>query len=367
MRTLLLALVSMVMLGCNDGAAPAGPAATEFAQSNMAVSYTKEDTVPSIFVQIIPKMAGFNQDSNGYVKFKVRNDHPFAVSVQAQAEITGFTVTGSRTVDIPAHSEKSFGLFPIFKPGVFAGLNELTGASFSVKVDASYKTETISLLNETSNAVITARDVIFWAYFDKDSQGWVDLAMTIAGWVTPHIPEIDTLIRVAASLHPSGQLVGYQGTPDPQTGDIARAQVKAIYDVLHAKGVTYINSPVSYPQGTQRVKFPGDAWRLSSANCIDGTVLFASAIENIGLNPRIVLIPGHAFVAWETWDGSNIVDIVETTMVGTSTFEEANATGTDEYNAQIQNGNFASGASQLIDVKALRAVGITPLAKRGGA
>jgi hypothetical protein len=313
---------------------------------------------------MIPKIIGFNEDSAGYVKVKIRNNHAFSISVQAQAQIIGYTITSSKTFDIAPNTERQVGLFPIFSIGVFASLNELSLGSYSVKVEATYNNQTLSLINETSNAIITARDVIYWGHWNKDSGQWDDLSFTIAGWVTPHVPQVDTLIRVAASYHPDNQLVGYQGTPDPLTGTIAALQVKAIFDALKAAGVTYINSTVSYPNGTQRVKYPAEAIGLLSANCIDGTVLFAAAMENIGLNPYIVVIPGHAFVAWETWDGSNIVDVLETTMINSNTFDEAHAVGLNEYTTELNNNHFADGTSKLIDIQLCRSMGITPLMKR---
>jgi hypothetical protein len=136
--------------------------------------------------------------------------------------------------------------------------------------------------------------------------------------------------------------------------------------VLKALKITYINSPTSYPDGTQRVKYPADAIGLMSANCIDGTLLFASALENIGLNPQIVITrePGHAFLAWETWPGSGIVDCLETTWLNTATFEAASTEGRRKYNVEINAGNFGNGKSEVINIKTERARGYNPLMKR---
>ena len=63
--------------------------------------------------------------------------------------------------------------------------------------------------------------------------------------------------------------------------------------------------------------------RHRSANCIDGTVLFASLLESASLHAAIVLIPGHAFVGWEKWRGSDEWDYLETTMIDSHDFEAA--------------------------------------------
>ena len=49
----------------------------------------------------------------------------------------------------------------------------------------------------------------------------------------------------------------------------------------------------------------------------------ASLLEAASLQPAIVLVPGHAFVAWETWEGTDEWDYLETTMIASHDFEAA--------------------------------------------
>ena len=76
-------------------------------------------------------------------------------------------------------------------------------------------------------------------------------------------------------------------------------------------------------QVTQRTRLPRESLRHKSANCIDGTVLMASLLEAASLHAAIVLVPGHAFVGWETWPGTDEWDYLETTMIATHDFEAA--------------------------------------------
>ena len=76
-------------------------------------------------------------------------------------------------------------------------------------------------------------------------------------------------------------------------------------------------------QVTQRTRLPRESLRHKSANCIDGTVLMASLLEAASLQPAIVLVPGHAFVGWETWEGTDEWDYLETTMIASHDFEAA--------------------------------------------
>jgi len=135
-------------------------------------------------------------------------------------------------------------------------------------------------------------------------------------------PDIMSFLRRVAEHHPDQRLVGYQGRRDGVT-----AQVQAIFDALKATGVTYVNSVVAFsPEDgtlTQRIRLPRESLADREANCIDGTVLVASLLEAMSMNPAIVIIPGHAFLAWETWAGSGEWRHLETTMIDSATFEAA--------------------------------------------
>ncbi len=154
-------------------------------------------------------------------------------------------------------------------------------------------------------------------------------------------------------------MVGYQGGITPEEkAVIVYEQVEAIFNALkNDYSITYINSPISYPSsGTQRIKYPDDAIITKSANCIDGTVLVASALENIGINPIIVLIPNHAFIAFDTWnDSTSGIGAFETTLIGSADFDAA---------ANSASAKFLMTPDQstvFIDIKELRNKGMLPL------
>lgn len=67
---------------------------------------------------------------------------------------------------------------------------------------------------------------------------------------------------------------------------------------------------------SQYVRFFNDAIATSQANCIDGTVLIASILRRIGINPKIVLVPGHAFLAFDLDESRTKLAFLETTMMG---------------------------------------------------
>ncbi len=158
---------------------------------------------------------------------------------------------------------------------------------------------------------------------DPKTGAWRDMTRYLGAFVTPNAPSLMTFERTGARHHPDGNLVGYQGGLDR-----VEPQVKALFEALKEEGdITYVNSVIDFTpeQGFtgQRIRLPRESLADHQANCIDGTVLFASLLEGISMSPAIVLVPGHAFLAWETWRNNNEWKFVETTMIGSHTFEEA--------------------------------------------
>jgi len=146
-------------------------------------------------------------------------------------------------------------------------------------------------------------------------------------------------------------------------------QVRAIFDALKADAdVTYVNSTINFnPEQsarTQRVRLPRQSLAEQQANCIDGVLLFASLLEAASLNPALVIIPGHALVAWETGKQSGQWQYLETTKLSEGTFDEACALGkqkaaTFEALATKSNSPMSFVRWSLRDLRT--AYGITPL------
>ncbi len=124
---------------------------------------------------------------------------------------------------------------------------------------------------------------------------------------------------VAGSLNPSHQLTFND------TRNITALQVKAIYNALkYHYNMSFVNVPTTFgPYSSQRISTPDESLSMGYANCIDGAVLFASAIEALGMRPYVVITPNHAYVAWDMDMAGSYVDALETTLVGSDEFEYA--------------------------------------------
>jgi hypothetical protein len=185
-----------------------------------------------------------------------------------------------------------------------------------------------------------------------------DFTPYYGAWVTPHAETVQERIRRAAALHPSGMLPGYL------RGGVEniREQVKALYQSLREWGLAYINSVADYgaPTGTvtQRARLPRESLAQKNANCVDGTVLFASLLEGISLSPALLLLPGHAIVGWESEEMAGDWQFIETTMIGSHDFDAACASAQKQYE---QANNFYPDTVRLHRVADLRARGIWPM------
>jgi hypothetical protein len=281
-------------------------------------------------------------------------DKPNKRRVRVSSYIEGYSATAVSMFELAIGEEHTFQQLPTLFPGRTRTVTELTRATLHVlaeDLDGAIE------VHETKPVWLLARTTAPLGVTNPQTGEWQDLTLYLGAFVTPNAPSLMSFLREAARLHPQGLLTGYQGSQE----DVA-PQVKALFDALKSKAeITYVNSVISFnPQrgfATQRVRLPRESLADKEANCIDGTVLFASLLEGISMNPAIVLIPGHAFVAWETWSGSNEWRFLETTMIGSSTFEQA--CGSGETTAQV----YASKKElQLLPLNVLRMkLVITPM------
>ncbi len=302
-----------------------------------------------------------NLDIN-FIDFTITNPTDSPRKVTVESDVPGYTEKAINIIEVPAHGNITGGQTPTLRPSAIP--SEMTSAMLHYKVALADGT----IIDEQTIPIkIYAKDTMVWSVFDGVE--WNNMAPLIAGWVTPHAAEIDPLVRRAANYHPEKLMSGYMcgnNCTDEQWEDDTNAQAKAIFTTLkNDYQITYINSPLAYGQkneAPQRIRLPKDSLASKSANCIDGAVLYASALESLEINPHIVIIPKHAFVCYDTKpDSSGYMSCLETTMTGSSTFEEAVETGNQEYQEEITNGDFKSGISQDFSIADLREEGILPM------
>ncbi len=165
----------------------------------------------------------------------------------------------------------------------------------------------------TANYYLTKKGIIQPAPFNS--------TLAFAGYVNENHPWIDGLLGEAIQTKLCEGFYGYQLGPK----GVGR-QVNAIWTALQRRGIRYsniANSTVSGDNRFQHVRFVDETIASSQANCVDGSVVFASILRKIGLNVSIILVPGHAYVAVRDEKDEKFLYAIETTMLATGTLAAA--------------------------------------------
>ena len=126
-----------------------------------------------------------------------------------------------------------------------------------------------------------------------------DTSIFFAAYVNEENPMIDQLFREALN---TGLLIAFS-VIKVRLGAVDK-QVYALGNILQKRKFRYssvsntsLSSNVVF---SQRVRTFDDALESSQINCVDGSVLFASLLRAINIDPILVRTPGHMFVGYYT-------------------------------------------------------------------
>ena len=267
---------------------------------------------------------------------------------------------------------------PLFKQSV-ANISETCEASLKLNVAVGNE----SVLKKTIEITLLAFDTMIFEILNPLTRLVFNLHEFLAVWVTPHDEEVERLVTIAKEYHPKRVLQGYSmGLPDAETRLATNLQVEAILMALKEVGISYVDASLSFGWSerfaSQRVKLPATSIKTKSANCIDGTVLFASMSEHVRLQPIIVLMPGHAIIGWRLNPNSEALEFLETTQISSGNFASVVAggrgsiqRGLDEVRRIHQNPSLTfeeavrNGNIRLIDIVSMRERKIYPQSQTG--
>jgi hypothetical protein len=326
-----------------------------YAQSSFSPKIIVSTNVQSELFPVITKFVSEGNSSTDLphtVIWEVKNNESDSIRITLTSEIPDWTPPTISTFFIGPNESKTINQTPF---GIkFLSKHSTIPATIILRVKSDDKI----IFEESKNINIRSADEMIWSL-----NSTFDTAPLIAAWVTPNNDAVEKILSNAKEKLSSRSLYGYQSS------DVI-SQVKAIFNAVRNTKVSYINSTMSFGKVgfTQRVRLPQESILQKSANCIDGAVLFASLFENIGLEPLIILIPGHAFVAVRTSPGATGTIFIETTLIGRSTlqsvltmestFDAAVKQGAKNYEAAMKTN---SKSVHVIDIKKTREIGIYPL------
>lgn len=292
--------------------------------------------------------------------------------VRISTVIQGYSDDAIQRVKIDKEEVKKVFVLPLLKPDIVAKLTEIRPSTLHTTVEQIEPTKSL-LYEQTDHIELHARNTALIAVQTLDGS-MRDLTKYLAGWVTPHHPDIDKLLRSAAERHYDRGFVGYsEGETKEEITESVREQAQAIFETLkYDVDLVYIDSSLSFgakpDQVMQRVRFPTEILASGgAANCLDGTVLFASLLECASIDPLIVLVPGHAFVGWHIAKNEEQYEFLETTLISKTDFVTAQQQAQSQFDFVQSHGYFEKeifdprGFARLIDVAACRDEGIYPL------
>jgi hypothetical protein len=162
-----------------------------------------------------------------------------------------------------------------------------------------------------------------------DGESIIDYTWLFAAYVNEDDPLIDKILQEALQIGTAEKIglgrdfsfSGYQ--IEDEEGDSSLSvdlQVLAIWSVFLNHNIKYSNITTTSTENsnmyTQYVRTLGESFGNSQANCVDGSVLFASALRKIGIQPFLILVPGHMFVGYLMDYDPFSIDFLETTMMG---------------------------------------------------
>ena len=157
----------------------------------------------------------------------------------------------------------------------------------------------------------------------KDNNGkYHDTGIFFAAFVNEDHPDIDKILREALDTRIVRLFHGYQG----KNPEDVKNQVYAIWNALQKRNFKYSSisktSLASDRLFSQRVRTVGNSLESSQINCLDGSVLFASFLRAINIDPIIVRIPGHVFVGFYLDKNHTERVFLETTFIGQVNLED---------------------------------------------
>lgn len=118
----------------------------------------------------------------------------------------------------------------------------------------------------------------------------------LAAFVKPNGVYVESLVKQVTELL---ERQGYGRSADgyqSQTREKPYLMAACLWNVIFSQRLAYVSPPPGFARNGQRVRLPADISTSGMAACLDSSLLFASCLELMGLNPVIALTEGHAFV-----------------------------------------------------------------------
>jgi len=295
----------------------------------------------------------------------------------------------------------------IMEPSTFSGTLAEGGTTYTIYPKIKYKYDALAKRSqpgpitvtyevelgdenaEEQTETLTLRSINDCPFTIVEEDGNVDVCFMFAAYVNEQHPYVDKILREALNTKIVDSFTGYQSK---DKAEVYR-QVYALWHALSQRDLRYSDITTSSAESdsvsSQHVRLIDESINNAQANCVDGSVLLASLLRKVGIEPVLVMVPGHCYLAFYLDPEGKELAALETTLLGSAgddeptaipgvedvvgedwadknswkTFTAALAIGAADLKknaAQFKNGEDAD--YQLIPVIAARKLGILPIA-----
>lgn len=346
-KTWLVAIAALLGLSCGVFSSPSPDS------DALQVDYI----YTSNLITIIYPLYGSTLDD--FAIITITNPRSTPAQVIVESEITGYTTKSIDTVMVAAGETLEVRQNPRLIPEVIDQLNVEKPAQFHLRVAELDNGVEETLLEETGDTLLYARRDFPWSI-----PGFTDAEVfeLMAAMVTPNDPSVEELIRNAANYTASGMMwSGYGDNVNDEGGGVWE-RLEAVWKAEEDYDLTYISTWVSFAPGSvQRIRLPFETLEQHSGNCIETSLLFASAAEAMDLEAAIVGIPGHAFVGVRMDQENANYYFIETTLIGQASFKQAVDRANEEFQEALPHLDAQEQGYGWVTIWDAREKGILPL------
>lgn len=265
------------------------------------------------------------------------------------AEVPGWTRRSEETLVIAPRETRTVRFNPELLPWAFEN-EEVRQAKLEVR---AVTPDGATAFSESRPVLLHGASDLYWGKRFANAQ-------YVTRWVTPHDAAVLKLVADARRFVRRGRLPGYNiasGDAKARAAQV-RMQAQAVFRALQRSGLSYVSSIFVMGEHigqAQRIRLPNETLRLKSANCMDVSVAFAAAMENLGMHPVIVIVPGHAFTGVRLGPQSQDILYLDLTVLPDGSFTRAIS------RAEAWRKKTPAGQTITVDVAAARALGLYPL------
>ena len=228
------------------------------------------------------------------ISFSMQQNH---IPVIRKLLITNSTGNDIQNINIELTFEPEFASPVSTKILLLKEGESLQVNNFDLKLSPKFLSELTEKISGSLRITMQSEDQILFKNdylidvlaFDQ-WQGISILPETISSFITPNNPYISKIISRASEI-----LSKWTGNPSldeyqSRNPDRIKKQMAAVFESIHELGIVYCTPPASFEESGQRIRMIDTLVNQKLGTCLDLSLIYASCLEAIGINPIIVVI-----------------------------------------------------------------------------